>query len=87
MTTNSTPQTDDTANPVTPLEMAQNAARAVLRYAGRQESDPLQSYIQHDGAAGQQAAALAGNMALVSIAETLAALVELLQQEVTPNAR
>jgi|HubBroStandDraft_3_1064219.scaffolds.fasta_scaffold00345_9 hypothetical protein len=56
---------------LTPLEMAQNCAAAVARYAEQQDTDPMGSYVNHAGTLGHQAAQLAGNMALVSIAEDL----------------
>jgi hypothetical protein len=51
--------------------MAQNAARAVLRYADAQDADPVGSHVHGFGDRGHQAAQLAGAMALVSIAEDL----------------
>lgn len=65
----------DQRRTLTPLEMAQNAAAAVLRIADYQERDPLGSYVAKAGNQGHQAAQLAGAMALVSIAEDLHALV------------
>jgi hypothetical protein len=56
---------------LTPLEMAQNAAAAVARYAEYQGRDPLGSHINRAGEAGHQSAQLAGSMALVSIAQDL----------------
>ena len=56
---------------LTPLQMAQNCARAVLRIADYQGSDPLGAYISKAGQQGHQAAQIGGYMALVSIAESL----------------
>lgn len=56
---------------MTPLEMARNAALAVERYAELQETDPLTAHVHHAGTLGHDAARLAGAMALVSIAEDL----------------
>lgn len=56
---------------LTPLQMAQNSAAAVLRLADYQASDPVQAYIDRAGTQGQHSAETAGNMALVSIAESL----------------
>ena len=64
------------ARELTALEMARNAARAVLRYADHQDRDPLGSYIARGGQQGHQAAQLAGQMALVSIAESLAKIAD-----------
>lgn len=63
---------------LTPLEMARNCAAAVARYAEQQERDPLGSYVARSGQTGHQAAQLAGNMALVSMAEDLHRLVTVL---------
>lgn len=63
---------------VTPLDMARNAARAVLRYAGLQERDPTRAYVLGAGQQGHQAAQLAQAMALVSIAEDVHRIAELL---------
>jgi hypothetical protein len=63
-----------------PLEMAQNAAGAVLRHADEQIADPTLAYVNRSGHQGHEAAFLAGSMALVSIAESLDRLVELAEQ-------
>jgi hypothetical protein len=63
---------------LTPLEMAQNAAAAVARYASHEATDPLGSYVAHTGQRGHDAAQLAGQMALVSIAEDLHYLVAIM---------
>jgi hypothetical protein len=67
----------------TPLEMAQNAARAVLRVAHYQGRDPLGSYLDHAGERGHDAAHLAGAMALVSIAEDMHRIVAIMTGEAT----
>lgn len=54
-----------------PLQMARNCAAAVARAAEHQDRDPLGAYIAHSGTQGAQAAQLAGQLALVSIAEDL----------------
>ena len=61
---------------ITPLEMAQNAAQAVLRHADHQDRDPIGAYVQRAGGQGHDAAFLAGAMALVSIAESLARIAD-----------
>lgn len=66
---------------LTPLRMAQNAAANVLAYADAQESDPVQAHISGTGRAGMNTAIVAGNMALVSIAESLARIASLLEVE------
>jgi hypothetical protein len=53
------------------LEMARNCARAVLRYADSLDRDPLGAHMTGAGDRGHRAAQLAGNLALVSIAEDL----------------
>ena len=58
------------------LEMALNCARSVQIYADAQDRDPVTSHISHLGERGHQAAQLAGNLALVSIAEDLHRLAE-----------
>jgi sulfite reductase beta subunit-like hemoprotein len=59
------------ARDLSPLEMAQNCAAAVNRYAEFTDREPIQAHVMHAGEQGHQAASLAGNMALVSIAEDL----------------
>jgi len=66
------------ARTLTPLEMAQNAAAAVARYAELQATDPVQSHVLHAGESGRNAAQVAGSMALVSIAEDLHWLVAIM---------
>ena len=61
---------------LTPLEMARNAAAAVLRYADHQAADPVQAYIAQSGERAHSAAQLAGCMALVSIADDLHRITE-----------
>jgi hypothetical protein len=56
---------------LTPLEMAQNCAAAVARYAEHSERDQLSAFINQTGERGHATAQLAGNLALVSIAEDL----------------
>lgn len=68
-----------TTRDITPLQMAQNCARAVLAVADYQETDPVGAHVNRAGAHGQASAQLAGNIALVSIAESLARLVELVE--------
>jgi hypothetical protein len=59
--------------PLSALEMARNCLANVERIARVQASDDpdvqLQAFVHHLGARGQQAAQLAGQMALVSLAE------------------
>jgi sulfite reductase beta subunit-like hemoprotein len=61
----------DQPRDLSPLEMAQNCAAAVGRYAEFTDREPIQAHVMHAGEQGHQAANLAGNMALVSIAEDL----------------
>lgn len=75
------PVNEPAPNDPGPLDMARNAATAVLRYADAQERDPLRSHLQHFGERGHQSAVLAGNMALVSIAEDLHRIADLLEWE------
>ena len=70
---------------LSPLEMARNCARAVLRYADAQGRDPLGSYIARSGVQGHQAASLAGNMALVSIADDLHRIVGIMTGTAEPD--
>ena len=53
------------------LDMAVNAAAAVLAIADAELADPLQAHIGRLGERGFHVAELAGHMALVSIAEDL----------------
>jgi hypothetical protein len=62
----------------TPLEMAQNAARAVLRIADYQATDELGAHLNRAGQRGMDAANIAGAMALVSIAEDLHRIVAIM---------
>jgi hypothetical protein len=68
--------------PLSALEMARNCLANVERIARVQASgDPdvqLQAFVHHLGARGQAAAQLAGQMALVSIAEDLHYLVSIM---------
>jgi hypothetical protein len=59
---------------ITPLEMAQNAAAAVLRHADHSDQDQLGAYLDRAGDKAFASAQLAGAMALVSIAESLATI-------------
>jgi hypothetical protein len=68
--------------PLGPLEMARNCVRSVLQYADYQGRDPLGSYVARSGQAGHQAAQLAGNMALVSIAEDMHRIVAIMTGDV-----
>jgi len=60
-----------------PLDMARNCVAAIAAIAERQASDDpdvqIQSYIRREGKIGQDTADLAAKLALVSIAESLAA--------------
>jgi hypothetical protein len=68
----------DEARTLTPLEMAQNAAAAVLRVAEYQGRDPRGSHANHAGEKGHEAAKLAQAMALVSIAEDFHRLLDIM---------
>jgi hypothetical protein len=61
---------------ITPLEMAQNAARAVLRHADHTERDEFGAFLDRAGDRAFASAQLAGAMALVSIAESLARIAD-----------
>jgi hypothetical protein len=63
--------------------MALNAAAAVSRYAQAQDDDPLAAHINSYGRRGMDSAQLAGQMALVSIAQDLRQIREDLQQLAT----
>jgi len=56
---------------LTPLDMARNLAASVQRYARQSQADQLSAMLNHTGEASHAAAQLAGNLALVSIAEDL----------------
>lgn len=66
MTTTAAEQDD-----LTPLQMAQHCAAAVLRAADYQDRDPLGAYVGGVGNQAFQSAQIGGHMALVSIAESL----------------
>jgi len=71
---------------LTPLEMARNLAEGVRSMALASVSDPLSSVINRLGSRSQESAILAGNLALVSIAEDLHRLVEAtVSTNPTPN--
>lgn len=70
-----------TTRDITPLQMAQNCARAVLAVADYQETDPVGAHVNRAGAHGQASAQLAGNMALVAIAEALDRIARMLAVE------
>ena len=65
---------------ISALEMAQNCARNVLAYTDAQDRDPLTAHVNHLGERGHQAAQLAGQMALVSIAEDLHRIADFLAE-------
>jgi hypothetical protein len=65
---------------LSPLEMALNAARAVERSAQYQQDDPLGSYIARAGEQGQNAAHVAACMAIVSMAEDIRRIADLLER-------
>lgn len=71
----------DIPRQLTPLELAQNCAAAVARYAHGSVRDPLGSLIERGGEKGHAAAQLAGNLALVSIAEDLHRIVAIMTGE------
>jgi hypothetical protein len=71
----------DRERELTPLEMAQNCAAAVGRYAEHGVRDPLGSLVARSGDRGHAAAQLAGNLALVSIAEDLHRVVAIMTGE------
>jgi hypothetical protein len=71
----------DRERDLTPLEMAQNCAAAVSRYASYQDRDPMGSYVSRAGQQGHATAELAGNLALVSIAEDLHRVVAIMTGE------
>jgi hypothetical protein len=66
--------------PITPLEMAQNAAAAVRDYSEHLKHDPAGARIAYAGERGMAAGQMAGYMALVSIATDLHRLVELIEE-------
>jgi hypothetical protein len=70
---------------MTPLEMARNAAHAVEVYATFQQTDQLGAYLGHVGERGKAAAETAACMAMVSIAEDLHAIAELLGAMPSPE--
>lgn len=72
---------DQAADKPTPLQMAQNCVRAVLDIAEWQDRDPLGARIHHSGTHGKESAELGACMALVSIAESLAEISEVLQAD------
>lgn len=59
------------AGPADPLDMARNCTAAVLAIANAQERDPVRSLVLRLGERGRGTAELAGELALVSIAEDL----------------
>lgn len=69
---------------ITPLEMAANAARAVLMHADFQARDPLGSYIARSGAQAMHSAEVAACMAAVSIAEDLHRIADVLAPAEVP---
>jgi hypothetical protein len=69
--------------PQTALQMALNCVSAVERAAEFQERDPLGAYVAKVGNQGAQAAELAGQLALVSIAEDLHWVVERFKRDDT----
>ena len=73
---------EDQAAGLTPLEMARNCIGAVRRLGEFSDRDPLGAHLAGAGTRGTESARLAGNLALVSIAESLDRIVTLVQQEV-----
>jgi hypothetical protein len=69
-----------------PLDMARNAAAAVLRYAQAADTDDpqqqLDAYVFQFGQRQHSAANLAGQMALVSIAQDLHRIVNIMTGQV-----
>jgi hypothetical protein len=61
---------------ITPLDMARNAARAVLRHADHADRDQMGAFLDRAGDRAFASAQLAGAMALVSIAESLAKIAD-----------
>ena len=70
----------DSLEVLTPLEMARNCVAVVARAAEFQEQDPVGAYAAKAGSQGAQAAELAAQLALVSIAEDLHRMVEALAE-------
>jgi hypothetical protein len=63
---------------MTPLEMAQNAARAVETYAKALNDDPVAAHIARVGERSKVAAETAACLALVAIAEDVRRIADLL---------
>lgn len=61
------------------LEMARNCVAAVVKVAELQEADPIQAQVTHAGRYGAHMAELAGQLALVVIAEDLHRILGLLE--------
>ena len=63
------------------LEMAQNLAASVHRYARQSKDDQLGSYLNQTGERAHAAAQLAANLATVSIAEDIHRIVAIMTGE------
>jgi hypothetical protein len=71
---------DQTQAPeVTPLDMAVNLARHVAAYGETAHADPLTAHVNHYGARQAASAEVAAHMALVSIAQDIHRIRELLE--------
>ena len=71
--------TEQPEQPPRPLRMAQTAAANVWHLADQQERDPVAAHVSGSGKTGMNTAIVAGNMALVSIAESLDRIASLLE--------
>jgi hypothetical protein len=78
---------DEQAPRLTALEMALNLAGSVEQIARFTDSSPLESHVHRLGERGHQAAQLAANLALVSIAEDLHRLLSIMTGQQQPAGR
>jgi hypothetical protein len=69
-----TPETDA----LDPLDMARNLIAGVQRAAEKIEADELGAFIEHAGEYGHYAGQLAANLALVSLAEDVRRITDVL---------
>jgi hypothetical protein len=67
---------------LTPLDMARNCAAKVAAMAREADADPMSAHVRGMGNHGHATAQLAGNLALVSIAEDLHRLLAIMTGQV-----
>jgi triosephosphate isomerase len=72
---------DSSAEPLTALEMARNCVRHIEAAAQHQDRDPVGAHIARVGQQAFQDAQVAGQLALVSIAEDLHYIVERFKED------